>query len=91
MTISRDEGVLGGEPRIDGTRIGVRHVAAYILEAGCTPAVVADQYDISLAEVYEAMAYYYENIEEMREVERAHQEAASRLRDVSLAPKDPIL
>lgn len=90
MTISRDEGVLGGDPRIDGTRIGVRHVAACILEAGCSPAVVADQYDIALAEVYEAMAYYYNNIEEMREVERVHQVATNRLGEVSLTPEDQI-
>jgi len=28
MTVTRDDDVLGGEPRIDGARVGVRHVAA---------------------------------------------------------------
>ncbi|MFC3959501.1 DUF433 domain-containing protein [Halovivax cerinus] len=26
MTITRDDAVLGCDPRIDGTRVGVRHV-----------------------------------------------------------------
>ena len=34
MTITQDEDVLGGEPRIDDTRISVRHVAARVIESG---------------------------------------------------------
>jgi uncharacterized protein (DUF433 family) len=55
MTITRDEDVLGGEPRIDGTRIGVRHVAARVVDNGRSLAHVADQLDIPLADVYEAV------------------------------------
>ena len=42
MTISRDTDILGGEPRIDGTRIGVRHIAARVIDADQSPASVAD-------------------------------------------------
>jgi uncharacterized protein (DUF433 family) len=34
MSITRDEEILGGEPRIAGTRIGVRHVAGRVIERG---------------------------------------------------------
>lgn len=34
---------------------------------GHTPAYTADQFDISLAEVHEALSYYYAHFDEMRE------------------------
>lgn len=90
MNITRDEGVLGGEPRIEGTRIGVRHVAARVIDGGRSPAHVADQFDISLSAVYEALSYYYSHIEEMRELERENGAAFDRVRDRSLKPKETV-
>lgn len=90
MTVTRDADILGGEPRIEGTRIGVRHVAGNVVDGGYSPAYVADQLDIALTEVYEALAYYYDNIEEIREFERKHGAALERLRESSLKPKEPI-
>lgn len=90
MTITRDDDVLGGEPRIDGTRVGVRHVAALVVEGGQTPAYTADQFDISMAEVYEALSYYYAHIDEMREFERENEAAFDQVRDASLKPKETI-
>lgn len=86
MTITADDDVLGGEPRIDGTRIGVRHVAGSVIDSGRSPAYVADQLDISLAAVHEALAYYYDNIEQIRELEREHAAARDRVRDEGLTP-----
>jgi uncharacterized protein (DUF433 family) len=90
MSIIRDEAVLGGEPRIDGTRVGVRHVAMRTIEGELSPAHVADQLDISLSEVYEALSYYYAHIEEMRELERANEDAFERVRESSLKPKETV-
>jgi len=90
MAIVRDEGVLGGEPRIEGTRVGVRHVAGRVIDAGQSPASVADQLDVSLGAVYEALAYYYDNIEEIRSFERANARARDRVHDAGLQPKDPV-
>lgn len=90
MTITSDEEVLGGEPRIEGTRIAVRHVAAKVIDAGHPPAYVADQLDLSLASVYEALSYYYDNPEEMRAADRANAAAFERVRDSSIKPKEPI-
>lgn len=90
MTISRDEGVLGGEPRIDGTRVGVRHVAGRVIDGDRPPAHVADQLDISLSEVYEALSYYYSNVEEVREYEQENENAFERARNTTLKPKEPI-
>lgn len=90
MTIVSDDGILGGEPRIEGTRIGVRHVAAHVIEGGQSPAYVADQFDVSLAEIYESMAYYYEHPDEISEIERANEAARERLEDESLRPRELV-
>lgn len=88
MPITRDDDVLGGEPRIDGTRIGVRHVAARVVDGGQSPAYVADQLDTSLSSVYEALSYYYDHVEEMRKLERENEAAFDRVHESSLKPKE---
>lgn len=90
MTIARDEDILGGEPRIDETRVGVRHVAARVIDTGQSPAYVADQLDLSLSEVYEALSYYDDHVEEMRDLERENEDTFDRVRDSSLKPKETI-
>jgi len=90
MTITRDDDVLGGEPRIQGTRIGVRHIAERVIESDRSPAYVADQFDLPLAAVYAALAYYYEHIDEMRSLDRTNGAAFDRVREESLKPKEPI-
>ncbi len=90
MSVTRDEDVLGGEPRIDGTRIGVRHVAGRVIDSGQSPAHVADQLDVSLADVYESLSYYYAHIDEMREFEAENETAFERVRESSLKPKETV-
>lgn len=90
MTITRDEGILGGEPRIDGTRVGVRHVAARVVDSGQSPAYVADQLDLSLSDVYDALSYYYDHIEEIQALQRENGEAFDRITSESLHPKETI-
>lgn len=90
MTISRDEDVLGGEPRIEGTRIGVRHVATQVVDSGRSPAHVADQLDVSLADVYGALSYYYAHIDEMRALEADNEAAFDDVRESSLKPKETV-
>lgn len=90
MSIVRDDDVLGGEPRIEGTRVGVRHVATFVVDTGKSPAYVADQLDLSMSDVYAALSYYYDNIEEIREIEAANQEAFDRVSSSTLKPKETI-
>jgi uncharacterized protein (DUF433 family) len=87
--IVRTEGVLGGDPRIDGTRIGVLHVHELVARGNHSPVDVADQLGISLGEVYSALAYYHEHPGEMREVRRSHEDAESDLREESVSPPEP--
>jgi uncharacterized protein (DUF433 family) len=90
MTIVSDGDVLGGEPRIDGTRVGVRHVAAQVIDSGRSPAHVADQFDLTLSAVYEALSYYYSHIDEIREFEQDNERAFESVRESSLKPKETV-
>ena len=65
-------------------------MAAKVIDGGRTPAYVADQLDLSLATVYEALAYYYDNAEEMRTLERQNNAAFERVREQSVKPKEPV-
>lgn len=59
------DGVRGGKPRIAGTRITVADVALWHLRDGQPLAAIAAEYDLSLAAVYAAMAYYYDHRDEI--------------------------
>ena len=85
--IVRDEAVLGGAPRLDGTRVGVLHLL-HRYEAGESPEEIAADYDgVSVADVHGALAYAFDNPEEMRTLEQAGQEAIERIREGR--PVDP--
>lgn len=89
-SIVRSEEVLGGDPRIEGTRVGVLHVYELVVEGEHAPADVADQLDVSLADVYAALAYYHEHSEEMRSVRKRHNELSERLSEVAVTPPEPV-
>ena len=78
--------VLSGAPRIKGTRIGVHHIARRVAHGDEEPAVVASDYDLPLADIHRALTYYYENSEEMRQIQRERREGLSELRE--LTPED---
>jgi uncharacterized protein (DUF433 family) len=67
--IVRSPGVLGGEPRVEGHRIRVRDIAAARDLGGLTPEeIVASVYpQLTLAQVYAALAYYEDHHGEIDE------------------------
>jgi uncharacterized protein (DUF433 family) len=71
--VSTDD-VLGGAPRIEGRRIGVHHVAQRVIDAGEQPEQVATEYEIDMADVYRALAYYYDHSDEMQRIQRQRSE-----------------
>jgi uncharacterized protein (DUF433 family) len=54
-------GLRGGKPHLAGTRITVSDVAIWHFRLGQPPEEVAARYDLSLAAIYAAMAYYYDH------------------------------
>lgn len=59
------DGVMGGQPRIENRRISVLQLIEWIHEEGMPPEDVATEFDLEMADIYRALAYYYDNIEEM--------------------------
>lgn len=74
--------VLDGEPRIEGRRISVLQIAEPVLD-GHDPAYVADQFDVDLAKVHEALAYYYNHPDEMDAIRTKYEDLEAELRERS--------
>lgn len=58
--IVRDSTIYGGEPIVEGTRTGVRHIIL-LFQSGKDPEEIADSQHLSLAQVYDAISYFYDN------------------------------
>jgi uncharacterized protein (DUF433 family) len=71
------------EPHIEGSRITVRDIHARVEGRGLAPERVAERYSLDIADVYEALAYYHSNPEEMARVEERHRRATEVARDRS--------
>jgi uncharacterized protein (DUF433 family) len=63
--IEMTPGVMGGKPRIAGHRISVQDVVIWHNEMGHSVEQIAEDYNLSLADVYAALAYYYDHKEEV--------------------------
>ena len=54
----------GGSPVIRGTRFPVRSVVNYVLQQGISPEELVKEFtQITLAQVYDALSYYYDHKE----------------------------
>lgn len=76
------------EPHITGRRISVRQVYALVEDRGEDPEAVADRFDLDVADVYHALAYYHDHPREMRRVTEGRDEAIERFRETIDRPDD---
>jgi len=87
--ISGEESEIHNEPHIEGSRITVRDVYVRVEQRGTEPERVAERYNLDIADVYEALAYYHNNPEERQAVEARHERARDEAkRRSSLTPSD---
>ena len=63
--IESSPGVAGGKPRITGHRITVQNIAIWHERMGLSADEIANEYGLSLSNIYAALAYYYDNREEI--------------------------
>ena len=66
-TIEMTPGVVGGKPRIAGRRITVQQIVIWHEWLGIGVDEIATDYDLTLAEFYAALAYYFNNPQEIDE------------------------
>jgi hypothetical protein len=67
-------------------RLTVRTIHARVDGRGLDPQTVANRHEVDLAEVYQALAYYHDNPEEMADVERRRQTTIETHDDDLIAP-----
>jgi uncharacterized protein (DUF433 family) len=58
-------GIAGGKPRIAGHQITVQNIVVWHEWMGKNADEIASEYDLNLAEVYAALAYYYDHRQEI--------------------------
>ena len=79
--IESTPGVCGGKPRIAGHRIRVEDVVVWHEQQGLSADEIVAQFpQITLADVYAALAFYHDHREEIRESMRQDMEFAETMR-----------
>lgn len=80
------DGVMGGQPRLEGHRISVLQIREWVRDEGMDVETVATEFDVDMADVYRALAYYYDNVDEMSRWRERREERvrSSRERQLSL-------
>lgn len=58
-------GIAGGKPRIVGHRITVQDIVIWHERMGKSADVIATEYDLRLADIYAALAYYFDHRAEL--------------------------
>lgn len=78
--------VRGGKPHLAGTRITVDDVVVMHYRLGQSLEEIAGKYDLSLAAVYSAMAYYYDHRDEIDRRVQEDQAFVEAFRRANLSP-----
>lgn len=53
--------VVSGKPHIAGRRITVQNIVIWHEQMGSSADEIANEYDLTLSEIYAALAYYYDH------------------------------
>jgi len=83
--------VLDGDPRIDGTRIGVYHVHELVEGRDLAAQTAADRFDLNVADVCHALTYYHEHPGEMAAISERREQCQDAATDdprVATGPSD---
>jgi uncharacterized protein (DUF433 family) len=78
--IEKSPGVAGGKPRIAGRRITVQNIVVWHERMGKSVDEISAEYDLSIADIHAALAYYFDHREEIDESLRASNDLVASLR-----------
>lgn len=62
----RTPGIVGGKPRIEGTRITVQNIVIWYDRLGLSADEIAAEYDLTLGQIFAALAYYHDHVSEIQ-------------------------
>lgn len=88
MTIVSTDDVKDGLPRIAGTEVTVLDVYKSYAREGNEPTEVAHELGVDLPRVHEALAFYYDHAERMRELEGRRNPKPSDRLEIGESGKD---
>lgn len=72
--------IVGGKPRIAGSRITVQNIAIWHERMGMSADEISAEYNISLADVFAALAFYFDYRQEIDESIHEDEAFANSLR-----------
>jgi uncharacterized protein (DUF433 family) len=79
--ITRNPGIQGGKACVAGHRIRVMDIVVWHEDLAMSPdEVVAAYPELTLSDVHAALAYYFDNVEEIRNDIRRNEDLAAQLR-----------
>lgn len=81
--IETTPGIAGGKPRIAGRRITVQNIAVWHERIGMSADEISAEYDLTLADVFAALAYYFDYRSEIDESIRKDWDFTEGLRNRS--------
>jgi uncharacterized protein (DUF433 family) len=76
-------GVAGGKPRIAGHRITVQNIVIWHERVGHSADEIAADYGLTLADVYAALAYYYDHQADVDASMRADDDFIAEMRRIT--------
>lgn len=83
--IVNDTNICGGQPRIAGRRITVSDIAIWHEEQGKSIAQIAKDYQLSLADIHAALAYYYDNREDILKLISKEEDYANKMMNMAFS------
>lgn len=78
--IEATPGIAGGKPHIAGHRITVQNIVIWHEWMGLSADEIASSYDLSLADIYAALAYYYSHQQEIDEMIQQSEDLVEKLK-----------
>lgn len=76
-------GVCNGKPRVAGRRITVQNIAIWHERLGLSTDQIATDYDLTLAEIHAALAFYFDHRDEIERSIRDGQALAEEMRQAT--------
>ena len=71
--------IVNGKPHIAGHRITVQNIVMWHEWAGRSADEIADEYGLTLADIYAALAYYYDN---QNEIDKSIQDSQAFIEEI---------
>ncbi len=85
-------GIAGGKPRIAGRRITVQNIVIWHERLGKSADEISSEYDLPLASVYAALAYYFDHVVKINKSIKEGEAFAEQMRkeDASVLSQRPM-